>query len=112
MYFASAAPPVKHPNVYGIDMPSADEFIAHDRDVANIAKELGIDWLIYQDLDDLIDAVRDGDNERRFDTSCFDGHYVTGDVAKAYLSYINAMRNDAAKRNIDDSHSVIDLHNI
>ena len=111
VYFASAAPPVKYPNVYGIDMPSADEFIAHDRGVTDIAKELGIDRLIYQDLDDLVDAVRCGDHARHFDTSCFDGNYVTGDIDWEYLSYIDTIRNDAAKQGLQEDNSIIDLYN-
>ncbi len=111
VYFASAAPPVKYPNVYGIDMPSADEFIAHGRDVDEIASTLGIDWLIYQDIDDLVDAVRCGDNDRSFDTSCFDGKYVTGDIDRSYLNYIDATRKDGAKQDLDENNAVIDLHN-
>ncbi|MGH8035915.1 MAG: amidophosphoribosyltransferase, partial [Lysobacterales bacterium] len=79
VYFASASPPVRYPNVYGIDMPATAELIAHGRDVGEIELELGADWLIYQDLDDLVAACREG-NEciAQFDTSCFSGTYVTG----------------------------------
>ncbi len=111
VYFASAAPPVRFPNVYGIDMPSANEFVAHERNVAQIAEELGVDWLLYQDLDDLIDAVNEDNKFKSFDTSCFDGHYITGDVDESYLYYIDALRNDASKQLSDKSNAVIELHN-
>lgn len=111
VYFASAAPPVRYPNVYGIDMPSANEFVAHNRSVEQIAKELGVDWLMYQDLDDLIDAVNKKNKVERFDTSCFDGNYVTGDVDESYLYYIDALRNDATKQQSDKSDAVLDIHN-
>ncbi len=72
VYFASAAPPVRYPNVYGIDMPAANELIAHDRSEQEVCVAIGADRLIYQDLDDLIDAVRKGNPEiKHFDTSCF-----------------------------------------
>ncbi|RKZ78107.1 MAG: amidophosphoribosyltransferase [Gammaproteobacteria bacterium] len=111
VYFASAAPPVRYPNVYGIDMPSANEFVAHNRNVEQIAKELGVDWLMYQDLDDLIDAVNKKNKVERFDTSCFDGKYVTGDVDESYLYYIDALRNDASKQQSDESNAVLEIHN-
>jgi len=98
VYFASAAPPVRYPNVYGIDMPSVSELIGHNRDEAEIAKVIGADWLIYQDLEDLIDAVRRGNKDiAHFDTSCFNGEYVTGDVSAEYLAHIDQLRNDRAK---------------
>ncbi|MFP5345359.1 MAG: amidophosphoribosyltransferase, partial [Gammaproteobacteria bacterium] len=89
VYFASAAPPVRYPNVYGIDMPSVHELIAHGRTEEEIARAIGADKLIYQDLEDLIEAVRAG-NPRitRFDTSCFSGEYVTGGVNQAYLDHL------------------------
>ncbi len=93
VYFASAAPPVRYPNVYGIDMPTAEELIAYDRDTDAICREIGADWLIYQDLDDLIDAVRKGNPAvSRFDTSCFNGEYVTGDVGDDYLEALGSRR--------------------
>jgi amidophosphoribosyltransferase len=98
VYFASAAPPVRHPNVYGIDMPVAGELIAHGRDVAEINTYIGADWLVYQDLSDLTDAVREGNpNIEAFEDSCFSGHYLTGDVTADYLAEIAAERADAAK---------------
>jgi len=98
VYFASAAPPVKHPNVYGIDMPAADELIANGRSVEEIQTLIGADRLIYQDLHGLIRSVRhDNSRIQEFDTSCFSGEYVTGDVTPEYLSKIEALRNDEAK---------------
>jgi amidophosphoribosyltransferase len=98
VYMASAAPPVRYPNVYGIDMPSMDEFVAHNRTVEQIAQEIGADWLIYQDLEDLINAVRKGNkNLQEFDCSCFDGKYITNDVDSAYFERLHLTRNDNAK---------------
>jgi amidophosphoribosyltransferase len=97
VYFASAAPPVRFPNVYGIDMPAATELVAHDRTEQEVQELIGADWLVYQDLADLEAAVADG-NERltRFDTSCFSGEYVTG-VEPTYLSELEFARSDTAK---------------
>lgn len=120
VYFASAAPPVRYPNVYGIDMPSAEELIAHGRTVEQVCAAIGADWLIYQELDDLIDAAREGNPAiKRFDCSVFDGEYITGDVNQAYLDSIHQLRNDAArgkKHNDEISESaagstVVDLYN-
>ncbi len=98
VYVASAAPPVRYPNVYGIDMPSASELIAFDKSAEQVAKEIGADWLIYQELDDLIDACRRGNKKiDEFDDSCFSGKYITGDISKDYLSDLDELRNDAAK---------------
>lgn len=99
VYMASAAPPVRYPNVYGIDMPAAEEFVAHNRSVEEIAEVIGADWLVYQDLDDLIDAVSQG-NPRvtEFDCSCFDGKYVTNDIDSEYFKRLQDVRNDAAKQ--------------
>ncbi|MDX1569265.1 MAG: amidophosphoribosyltransferase [Xanthomonadales bacterium] len=97
VYFASAAPPVRHANVYGIDMPVAQELVAHDRSVDQIQEELGADWLIYQDLEDLIAACAEGNPAvTGFDTSCFSGTYVT-DVSDAYLRSLELERSDEAK---------------
>ena len=111
VYLASAAPPVRFPNVYGIDMPSVTEFVAHDRNVEEIAKELGVDWLIYQDLPDLVSAINKKSNVEYFDTSCFDGNYITGDIDANYLYYIDALRNDANKQSKEKGNAVIELHN-
>ncbi len=98
VYFASAAPPVRYPNVYGIDMPAAHELIAHGRSEQEVCKAIGADKLIYQDLDDLIDAVGKGNpNIKQFDTSCFSREYITGDIDDEYLARIEALRNDGAQ---------------
>src|SRR5436190_11288552 len=79
VYFASASPPVRHPNVYGIDMPAAEELIAHGRTEDEVQDLIGCDWLIYQDLDDLIGALEEGNvSLTHLHTSCFSGEYVTG----------------------------------
>ena len=99
VYFASAAPPVRYPNVYGIDMPAASELIANGRDVKEIEELIGADRLIYQDLHGLIRSVKhDNSAITEFDTSCFSGEYVTGDVTEEYLSELESRRNDAAKQ--------------
>lgn len=98
VYFASAAPPVRYPNVYGIDMPSAHELVAHNRSIDEICASIGADRLIYQDLEDMVEAVRLFNPDlRSFDTSCFSGKYVTGDVTPAYLELVDSARNDGAK---------------
>src|SRR5579862_3688025 len=98
VYFASAAPPVRFPNVYGIDMPAVSELVASGRTVAEVAHLIGADWLIYQDLDDLIAACKHEDARiEEFDTSCFSGVYVTGDVTPAYLERLQDERSDKAK---------------
>ncbi|MGQ0657462.1 MAG: amidophosphoribosyltransferase [Chromatiales bacterium] len=110
VYFASAAPPVCYPNVYGIDIPTADELIAHGRTVEEIGKLIGADWLIYQDLDDLIDAARRGNPRiETFDTSCFDGKYVTGDVSQGYLDRIGQLRSEEARSRRDATELSDDL---
>ena len=118
VYFASAAPAVKYPNVYGIDMPAKTELIAHDRSVDEVCKLIGADGLIYQRLEDLIAAAREGNpNIERFDCSVFDGNYVTGDIDDQYLRELAASRSDAAKKrrnapvdNVDESN-IVDLQN-
>ncbi len=97
VYFASAAPPVRHANVYGIDMPAPEELVAHGRSEAEIQQLLGCDGLIYQDLADLIEAVAGSDQRlHQFDTSCFSGEYVTG-LPADYLDRAARERNDAAR---------------
>ena len=99
VYFASAAPPVRYPNVYGIDMPAASELIANGRNIEEIQEIIGADRLIYQDLHGLVRAVRHGNSAiTEFDTSCFSGEYVTGDVTEEYLHELETRRNDAAKQ--------------
>jgi len=96
VYFASASPPVRFPNVYGIDMPNQRELVATGRDEAEIACEIGADLLVYQDLDALKDAVR-AVNPRLgdFEASCFDGKYITGDITADYLSQLAVDRHEA-----------------
>ncbi len=98
VYFASAAPPVCYHNVYGIDMAASSELIAHNRTTEEVAEAIGADWLIYQDLDDLIEAVcHNSSSIRAFDTSCFSGEYVTGDVTPELLRKLESERADGAK---------------
>jgi len=112
VYFASAAPPVRYPNVYGIDMPAANELIAHDRSEQEVCVAIGADRLIYQDLEDLIDAVRKGNPEiKHFDTSCFSNEYITGDIDDAYLERIGALRNDNAQTGRNSENFIIEMQN-
>ncbi|UCX04132.1 amidophosphoribosyltransferase [Shewanella glacialimarina] len=113
VYFASAAPEIRFPNVYGIDMPTTNELIAHGRDADEIAKLIGADGIIFQDLTDLIEAVRMENPEiKRFETSVFDGHYITNDVDQAYLDHIMQLRNDDAKANrTKDIGTNLEMHN-
>lgn len=128
VYFASAAPPVRYPNVYGIDMPAAQELIAHDRTVEEIRERIGADWLVYQDLSDLCESIADqGDGSiDAFDTCVFSGEYVTGGLNQDYFDRLEARRNDAAKKQgadhaiaeddrdspeLDDRTASIDLYN-
>src|SRR5258706_14876439 len=95
VFFASAAPPVRYPNVYGIDMPTRAELIATGRTEQEIAQLIGADVVIYQDLDALIEDVRSlNPSIKRFDCSCFDGVYVTGDVSQEYLDNVEIRRRD------------------
>lgn len=113
VYFASAAPPVRYPNVYGIDMPAAQELLAHGRDVEQIRQAIGADHMIYQDLDDLVEAVREGNsNIREFDCSCFDGRYVTGDISADYLLDLEAQRSEQTRAPEVVSAAVNDLGRI
>jgi len=99
VYFASAAPPVKYPNVYGIDMPASRELIASKKSEKEIQDEIGADRLIYQDLDALIRAVsHDNSDITGFDTSCFSGEYITNDITDEYLQKIELARNDSTKK--------------
>jgi amidophosphoribosyltransferase len=113
VYFASAAPAVRYPNVYGIDMPTGSELIAHGRSEQEVCAAIGADWLVYQDLDDLIDAVRKGSSKiENFDASVFTGEYVTGDIGIDYLQDLQLIRNDDAKKERRDSDNEgLDLHN-
>ncbi|GAB6141780.1 amidophosphoribosyltransferase [Methylosoma difficile] len=112
VYFASAAPPVRYPNVYGIDMPAAHELIAHNRTEDEVCTAIGADRLIYQDLDDLIAAVGKGNPEiTHFDTSCFSREYITGDIDVNYLERIEALRNDAAQSGRNSENFIIEMQN-
>jgi amidophosphoribosyltransferase len=98
VYFASAAPPVRYPNVYGIDMPNASELVASGHTEEEVARIIGADWLLYQDIDDLVRACLHHDSPiENFDTSCFSGEYVTGDITPEYLARLQTERSDAAK---------------
>lgn len=110
VYLASAAPEVRFPNVYGIDMPSVHELIAHGRDVEEINRLIGSDSLIYQDLSDLIEAVKEENPEiENFETSVFSGEYITKEVDQTYLSYLESLRNDDTKQ---DREMNQDLENL
>jgi amidophosphoribosyltransferase len=114
VYFASAAPEVRYPNVYGIDMPAVDELIAHNRTVKEIETEIGADWLIYQDLEDLKRSCLSGavTDVKVFDCSVFDQDYVTGDIDEAYFKRLQATRSDASKSAKSTAEDVaIDMHN-
>ena len=116
VYFASAAPPIRYPNVYGIDMPAASELIAADKTNSEVEELIGADWLVYQDLDDLIAAAAEGNPTiSRYECSVFDGEYITGDVDEMYLKRLENIRNDAAKQSKKNGsakhHNLIsDLH--
>ena len=111
VYFASASPPVRYSNVYGIDMPTRNELIANGRTDEDIAREIGCDAMIYQDLDAMVNVVRAANPEiLDFDASCFDGRYVTGDVSVEYLNHIEAVRNGKAPRTSAFSTRQLDLN--
>jgi amidophosphoribosyltransferase len=114
VYFASAAPEIRFPNVYGIDMPSANELIAYGREIEQISDLIRADGLIFQDLTDLIDAVRELNPEvKRFETSVFDGNYITGDIDNAYLQRIDNMRNEETKNEgVQAELSNLEMHNM
>ena len=112
VFFASAAPPVIHPNVYGIDMPAKSEYIAHNRTQDDVSAEIGADWLMYQTLDDLIDACRGGTcGVEEFDTSCFNGEYVTGEIDDDYLNRLEQARNEYAKKKHMKNDEILEIHN-
>ena len=99
VFYCSAAPPVRHPNVYGIDMPAAEELIAHGKTIDQIAQQIGADWLVYQDLEDLVECAREGNpGIEDFECSVFDGRYLTGDIDAGYLADLETTRNDRAKQ--------------
>jgi len=111
VFFASAAPPVKYPNVYGIDMPASSELIASGKSEEELAEFIGADWLIYQTLDDLIEAVKfDETGVQAFDTSCFSGEYVTNDISQKYLKSLESKRSDDAIRESEQLRKQIEIN--
>ncbi|MCZ6856196.1 MAG: amidophosphoribosyltransferase [Gammaproteobacteria bacterium] len=113
---ASAAPAVRHPNVYGIDMPSRDELVAHDRTDDEIAAVIGADWLVYQTIEDLVISAKEGNPAvAGFECSVFDGKYVTGDIDEVYLERLSLARSDKMKQRreteFNSDPTVIELHN-
>ena len=99
VYFASAAPAIRYPNVYGIDMPAASELIAAGKTNSEVEELIGADWLIYQDLEDLIAAACEGNPAiTRYECSVFNGDYITDDVDEMYLKRLENVRSDAAKQ--------------
>ena len=102
VFFCSAAPPIRYPNIYGIDIPTRNELIAYERQEDQIASKIGCDWIVYQDLQDLQDSVLEsapaGVSIPQFDTSCFSGKYVTGEqIGDSYFTRLHNERNDGAK---------------
>lgn len=115
VYFASAAPEIRFPNVYGIDMPSANELIAYGREIEQICECIKADGLIFQDIQDLVDAVSEENPIiTRFETSVFDGNYVTGDVDQDYLERIDHARSESSKAplRIQAELSNLEMHNM
>ncbi|SUB35454.1 amidophosphoribosyltransferase [Pasteurella multocida] len=112
IYFASAAPEIRYPNVYGIDMPTKNELIAYGRDVDEIANLIGVDKLIFQDLDALTGSVQqENPSIQDFDCSVFTGVYVTGDITPEYLDNIAEQRNDIAKKKREKDATNLEMHN-
>ena len=113
VYFASASPEIRFPNVYGIDMPSANELVAHGRECEDICQLIKADELIFQDLDDLVKAVSKANPDiTTFETSVFNGQYVTQDIDQSYLDKLDALRNNESKDKSDkNADSVIDMYN-
>ena len=114
VYFASAAPEIRFPNVYGIDMPSVNELIAYGREIEEISDLIRADGLIFQDISDLVEAVNELNPAiGRFETSVFDGNYITGDVDQSYLERIDTLRNEGAKNaGIQTELSNLEMHNM
>ena len=98
VFFASAAPPIRFQNVYGIDMAATTELIAHQKDEDQIAEYIGADWLVYQNLEDLIRSAKEGNKEiENFETSIFDGEYLDDQVSSDYLKNLEVLRSDSNK---------------
>lgn len=112
VYLASAAPEIRHPNVYGIDIPVASELIAYNRTVEEIAKVIGADGLIFQNLTDLIDSITEQNpNIKNLECSVFDGKYITTDINNNYLSLIEQQRNDHKKRSLTKESENLEIYN-
>lgn len=110
VFFCSAAPAIRYPNVYGIDMPSQAELVAYGRDEEAIAAKLGCSWVLYQDLQDLETAVKSINPDiKTFDTSCFSGTYVTGDIDDGYFEQLHKTRNDATMSKKNARHNAADV---
>src|ERR687896_2511021 len=110
VFFASAAPPVRYPNVYGIDMPTRAELIANGRTDEQVAREIGCDELVYQDLDALVEDVRSVNPKvTSFEASCFSGIYITGDTTQEYLEGVEASRRDGQKEAAAVAENQLDL---
>lgn len=112
MYFASCSPPIRYPNVYGIDMPTRQELVAHGRDDDQVAEEINADKVIYQHLEDLVESVRRFNPAiEKFDTSVFDNCYVTGDVDERYLAHLEGERSEESKGRLSIDSDCVGLYN-
>ncbi len=110
VYFASAAPPVRYPNVYGIDMPTRKELVAYGISDEEVGKFIGADGMFYQDLEDLIEAAREGNTDiKRFDASCFDGDYITGDIDEEFLHKVESGRGSGRSMDDDEGENPMTL---
>ena len=112
---ASAAPALRYQNVYGIDMPAREEFVAHGRSDEEVAKVIDADWLVYQTIDDLKSSALEGNPKiTDFECSAFDGRYVTGDIDEDYLKNVSSIRSDEMKQKVesrqDAEENVLELH--
>jgi amidophosphoribosyltransferase len=113
VFFSSAAPPIRYPNIYGIDIPTRTELMAYQRNEEEIAEKIGCDWVIYQDLQDLEDAVTEvappeNNYLKKFDTSCFSGVYVTGEkIDDPYFTKLHEQRNDAAQEYVRQGVTIL-----
>lgn len=105
VYFASAAPAIKYPNVYGIDLPARDDLIAHGLSTDEIAKEIGADKVFYQSIEDLRDSISEGNTSiKQFEDGCFTGNYVTDDVDEQYLKQVEGRRRNSLREGMDNEN--------
>ncbi len=110
VYFASCAPPIRYPNVYGIDMPTRQELVAFNRTEEEIAADIGADHVIFQDLNDLVDSVRKyNPGIRHFDLSVFNGCYVTGDIDEEYILSLENCRNEMSRKPVLNESNKLDV---